>query len=119
MRDLAILHVAYAALLRISELGRLRVRDVTRASDGRIVLDVVWTKTIVQTSGLIKALGELLTTRLTEWLTHSGLISEPDAYIFGRAWHSAGSPGEVKANKGHYRAGPDTVHVLVQQSIWP
>ena len=54
-----------------------------------------------------------------EWLTHSGLISEPDAYIFGRAWHSAGSPGEVKANKGHYRAGPDTVRVLVQQSIWP
>jgi integrase len=128
-RDLAFLHVAYATLLRISELARLRVRDVTRASDGRIILDVAWTKTIVQTGGLIKALGELSTTRLTEWLTQSGLISQPDAYIFGpvhrsnqavvstvnplstraiedifgRAWREAGSLGEVKANKGRYR----------------
>lgn len=128
-RDLAFLHVAYATLLRISELGRLRVRDVTRASDGRIILDVAWTKTIVQTGGLIKALGELSTSRLTEWLTVSGLLSEPDAFIFGpvhrtnkavvsvskplttraiedifgRAWQEAGSVAEVKVNKNRYR----------------
>ncbi|MDR6352545.1 integrase [Pantoea sp. SORGH_AS 659] len=83
VRDLAFLHVAYATLLRVSELGRLRVRDITRAPDGRIVLDVAWTKTIVMTGGLIKALGDLSSLRLAEWLTKSGLIDEPDAFIFG------------------------------------
>ncbi len=59
LRDLAFLHVAYATLLRVSELGRLRVRDISRAADGRVVLDVGWTKTIVMTGGLIKGLGTL------------------------------------------------------------
>lgn len=128
-RDLAFLHVAYATLLRISELSRLRVRDITRSSDGRIILDVAWTKTIVMTGGLIKALSELSTLRVTEWLTESGLISEPDAFIFSpvhrsnkatftsdtplttraledifiRAWQQAGPADRVRANKNRYR----------------
>jgi len=52
-RDLAFLHVAYSTLLRISELARLRVRDITRATDGRIILNVSYTKTIVLTGGLV------------------------------------------------------------------
>lgn len=129
-RDLAFLHVAYATLLRISELGRLRVRDISRAADGRIVLDVAWTKTIVMTGGLIKALGALSSERLTEWLSCSGLLNEPDAFIFGpvhrsnralpvtdkplstrsledifaRAWHEAGPEQAPRANKNRYRA---------------
>ncbi|QGY32507.1 tyrosine-type recombinase/integrase [Pantoea cypripedii] len=129
IRDLAFLHVAYATLLRLSELGRLRVRDVARAADGRIILDVAWTKTIVMTGGLIKALGELSSQRLTEWLTISGLISEPDAFIFGpvhrsnkatvitaeplstraledifiRAWREAGPEHGARPNKNRYR----------------
>ncbi|WP_017345732.1 tyrosine-type recombinase/integrase [Pantoea sp. A4] len=129
LRDLAFLHVAYATLLRISELGRLRVRDVTRVADGRIILDVAWTKTLVQTGGLIKALGDLSTTRLTQWLMASGLASEPDAFIFSpvhrtnkvrvntenplttraiedifkRAWQEAGPDGEIAGNKNRYR----------------
>ncbi|MFB6328282.1 tyrosine-type recombinase/integrase [Pantoea deleyi] len=127
LRDLAFLHVAYATLLRISELSRLRVRDVMRAGDGRIILDVAWTKTIVQTGGLIKALSRHSTQRLEEWITVSGLASHPDAYlfsavhrsgraqiadkpmstraleqIFSRAWAIAGKSGAVKANKNRY-----------------
>ncbi len=82
LRDLAFLHIAYATLLRISELGRLRIRDVTRVADGRIILDLAWTKTIVQTGGLIKALGDLSTEHLTRRLMASGLASEPDAFTF-------------------------------------
>ncbi len=129
LRDLTFLHVAYATLLRVSELSRLRVRDISRAADGRIVLDVAWTKTIVMTGGLIKGLGDLSSQRLTEWLTISGLIAEPDAYIFGpvhrtnraqlatqkplstraledifaRAWQEARPTQTVQGNKNRYR----------------
>ena len=127
LRDLAFLHVAYATLLRISELSRLRVRDVMRAGDGRIILDVAWTKTFVQTGGLIKALSARSTQRLEAWIDASGLSSQPDAYlfsavhrsgqvlvsgkpmstralehIFNRAWLTAGKSGAVKANKNRY-----------------
>lgn len=91
LRDLAFLHVAYATLLRISELSRLRVRDVMRAGDGRIILDVAWTKTIVQTGGLIKALSARSTQRLEEWIEASGLSSQPDAWLF-TAVHRSGRP---------------------------
>lgn len=127
LRDLAFLHVAYATLLRISELSRLRVRDVMRAADGRIILDVAWTKTVVQTGGLIKALSSRSTQRLEEWMEVSGLAAHPDAYlfcavhrsgraqimekpmstraleqIFSRAWDIAGKCGAIKANKNRY-----------------
>lgn len=127
LRDLAFLHVAYATLLRISELSRLRVRDVMRADDGRIILDVAWTKTIVQTGGLIKALSTRSTQRLEEWIEASGLFGHPDAYlftavhrsghariaekpmstraleqIFSRAWRTVDKGGAVKANKNRY-----------------
>ena len=129
IRDLTFLHVPYATLQRVSELARLRVRNISRAPDGRIVLDVAWTKTIVMTGSLIKGLGDLSSQRLTEWLTISGLIAEPDAYIFGpvhrtnraqvafkktlstraledifaRAWQEAGAGQDMKPNKNRYR----------------
>jgi len=128
-RDLAFLHVGYATLLRLSELGRLRVRDVSHAEDGRIVLDVGWTKTVVMTGGLIKGLGALSSQRLSEWLHDSGLINEPDAFIFSpvhrtnrakvnterplstraledifaRAWQEAGPGRNAQPNKNRYR----------------
>ncbi|KNA26234.1 recombinase Cre (plasmid) [Pantoea ananatis] len=128
-RDLAFLHVGYVTLLRLSELGRLRVRDVSHAEDGRIVLDVGWTKTVVMTGGLIKGLGALSSQRLSEWLHDSGLINEPDAFIFSpvnrtnrakvnterplstraledifaRAWQEAGPGRNAQPNKNRYR----------------
>ncbi|WLS81171.1 tyrosine-type recombinase/integrase (plasmid) [Erwinia pyri] len=127
-RDLAFLHVAYATLLRISELSRLRVRDLTRAQDGRIILDVAWTKTIVQTGGLIKALSTLPTQRLAEWINVARLAGEPDAFLFSpvhrsnrvfmssdapmstralediftRAWRTSGIAGQTRINKNRY-----------------
>jgi len=127
LRDLAFLHVAYATLLRISELARLRIRDVTYAADGRIILDVGWTKTVVQTGGLVKALSSRSTQRLVAWVQASGLASQPDAFlfsavhrsgqvitaeaplstraleqIFSRAWTVAGQRDPVKPNKNRY-----------------
>ncbi|ROR15162.1 phage integrase family protein [Erwinia sp. JUb26] len=129
VRDLAFLHLAYNTLLRVSELARLRVGDISRTEDGRIILDVAWTKTIVQTGGLIKALSSHSSQRLSEWLMISGLAAEPDAYlfcpvhrsntprvnsaspltlpalekIFQLAWREVGPAIAAKSNKGRYQ----------------
>lgn len=127
-RNLAFLHVAYGTLLRLSEIARLRVRDISRAEDGRIVLNVAWTKTIVHAGGLIKALSAPSTQRLLEWIIAAGLLGEPDAFlfcpvhrsnratpvndsplstpameeIFAQAWREAGQ-GDTDSNKNRYR----------------
>ncbi|MGK3138697.1 tyrosine-type recombinase/integrase [Pantoea trifolii] len=82
LRDLAFVHVAYGTLLRMSELSRLRVRDVTRAADGRVILDVGWTKTILQSGGIVKALSARSSERLMEWIRAAGIVNEPDAVLF-------------------------------------
>ena len=128
LRNLAFLHVAYGTLLRLSELARLRVRDISRAEDGRIILDVAWTKTIVHAGGLIKALSALSSQRLLDWITAARLTGEPDAFlfcpvhrsnktnpvtvsplstpalekIFAQAWRDAGQ-GMPASNKNRYR----------------
>lgn len=128
-RDLAFLHVAYSTLLRVSEISRLRVRDISRAPDGRIILDVSYTKTIVQTGGLIKSLSFQSTRRLSEWLSLASLSAEPDAFlfcpvhrsgratlsfdrplstpaiesIFAHAWRHAGLAENITPNKGRYQ----------------
>lgn len=79
--------------------------------------------------GLIKALRDLLLHRLTEWIYKSGLITIPDAFIFGpvhqtncatavslkplstraledifaRAWREAGPGQDAPPNKNRYR----------------
>ncbi|MCZ4061480.1 tyrosine-type recombinase/integrase [Pantoea sp. LMR881] len=128
VRNLAFLHVAYSTLLRVSELARLRVRDISRAEDGRIILDVAWTKTIVQTGGLIKALSALSSRRLTKWIAAAGWrvnlmlsffvrfivqtrivnterpMSTPALEeIFAQARRAAGPVKPVKTNKNRYR----------------
>lgn len=129
LRNLAFLHIAYSTLLRISEISRIRVRDISRAEDGRIILDISHTKTIVMTGGLIKALSSYSSQRIDEWLKASGLLSEPDAFLFCRvhrsnkalpsehqilsrpavedifrkAWDVAGQSEPVRANKNRYR----------------
>jgi len=131
-RDLAFLHVAYSTLLRVSEISRLRVRDISRAPDGRIILNVSYTKTIVQTGGLIKSLSSQSSHRLSEWLSLSGISTEPDAFlfcpvhrsgsatlsltrplstpaiesIFAHAWQTIGTVETVNPNKGRYKTWP-------------
>ncbi len=129
LRDLAFLHVAYSTLMRISEVARFRVGDVMRAEDGRIILEGSWTKTILDTGSLVKALGSKSSAVLTKWIMASGLINEPDAYLFApvhrsgkvmivtdepmstpalksiftRAWEAAGHTTTMKPNKNRYR----------------
>ena len=128
LRDLAFMHVAYGTLLRMSELSRLRVRDITRSADGRIILDVGWTKTILQSGGIVKALSSRSSERLMEWINAAGLAGEPDAVLFcpvhrsnkitsvsevpmsapclediwRRARHHVGGKTPLKTNKGRY-----------------
>lgn len=128
LRDLAFIHVAYGTLLRMSELSRLRVRDISRAADGRIILDVGWTKTILQSGGIVKALSTRSSERLMQWINAAGLAGEPDAVLFcpihrsnkittvsnvplsapclediwRRARHQAGAKAPLKTNKGRY-----------------
>lgn len=82
LRDLAFIHLSYGTLLRMSELSRLRVRDIAHTNDGRIILDVGWTKTILQSGGIVKALSKRSSERLMEWLNAAGLADEPDAVLF-------------------------------------
>lgn len=82
LRDLAFIHLAYGTLLRMSELSRLRVQDIAHTTDGRIILDVAWTKTILQSGGIVKALSARSSARLMEWLNAAGLTDEPDAMLF-------------------------------------
>lgn len=128
LRDLAFMHVAYSTLLRMSELSRLKIRDITRAADGRIILDVSWTKTILQSGGIVKALSARSSERLISWVTAAGLAGESDAVIFcpvhrsnkitaastvpmsapcledifRRARRAAGNDIPIKTNKGRY-----------------
>ncbi|WP_337013822.1 tyrosine-type recombinase/integrase [Pantoea sp. AS142] len=128
LRDLAFMHIAYSTLLRMSELSRLRVRDISLAVDGRVILDVGWTKTILQSGGIVKALSAKSSRRLSEWITAAGLTDKPDAIIFcpvhrsnrvtrlseipmsapclediyRRARQAAGETKSHKTNKGRY-----------------
>ncbi|MDK4218984.1 tyrosine-type recombinase/integrase [Pantoea agglomerans] len=128
LRDLAFMHVAYGTLLRMSELSRLRVRDISLTADGRIILDVGWTKTILQSGGIVKALSANSSQRLSQWITAAGLAGTPDAIIFcpvhrsnritglseipmsapclediyRRARQAAGDTKSLKTNKGRY-----------------
>jgi len=82
LRDLAFVHVAYGTLLRMSELSRLKIGDITQAPDGRLLLDVGWTKTILQSGGIVKALSRRASERLREWIRAADLTNAPDAVIF-------------------------------------
>jgi len=128
IRNLAFLHIAYSTLLRISELARIRVKDISRAEDGRFILDVSYTKTVVQTGGLTKALSAFSSMRVGEWLEASGIGNEPEAFLFCRihrsnkalcseinklsrpaienifrnAWFDINGDAQIKANKKRY-----------------
>lgn len=87
-----------------------------------------YTKTIVQTGGLIKSLSSQSSRRLSEWLSVSGISTEPDAFlfcpvhrsgsatlsltrplstpaiefIFTQAWRTIGTAEIITPNKGRY-----------------
>lgn len=82
IRNLAFLFIAYNTLLRVSNIARLKVRDVVFNTDGTVILNIGYTKTIVDGQGLTKALSPRASASLIRWLNISGLIEHSDAYIF-------------------------------------
>lgn len=81
-RNLAFAGLAYNSLLRISEVARIRVRDVRFAADGSATFDVGYTKTITDLNGVVKKLAPEITPWLKAWLDLAGLRNAPDELIF-------------------------------------
>jgi integrase len=81
LRNAAFLHVAYSTLLRIAELGRIRVKNIY-FEDQHAIIRVGFTKTIVTSEGVTKKLSTASSKRLQAWLTRSGLDCEPEAHVF-------------------------------------
>ena len=84
MRNRAFLYVAYNTMLRMSEIARLRVRDVQIKGDS-VTLFIAYTKTNTLTE-TIKQLSKKTVNALFEWLQLSGLEHHPDAMIFSQVF---------------------------------
>lgn len=80
-RDLAFLSLAYNTLLRIAEIGRLRLKDVESGPENRVVLRVGYTKKSLTTDGEIRTLSHGASQRLRMWLEQSR-ITDPNDFIF-------------------------------------
>lgn len=80
-RDLAFLSVTYNTMLRISEVARLKVRDLEQGPDGRTVLRIAYTKTTLTPDGQIRTLSKDVTRRLHNWLNAAGIMDK-DQYLF-------------------------------------
>jgi len=87
-RNLAFLFVAYNTLCRMSELSRIRVRDLDISDNGHVVINLSHTKTMVTAAGGIKHLSRAAAGHLLHWLDLSGLIHHPDAMVFGPVRHN-------------------------------
>jgi len=88
MRNLAFLYLAYNTLCRMSELSRIRVRDLDIDESGHVIVNLTHTKTMVTAAGVIKHLSKAAAAHLLRWLDVSGLINCPDAVIFGPVRHN-------------------------------
>lgn len=84
IRELAFLGLAYNTLLRISEISRIRAKDITRTEEGRIQIRVGRTKTLVSTAGTLKTLSRDITGLVDSWMQASGVMEDPDNYLFCR-----------------------------------
>lgn len=83
-RNRAFLFVAYNTMLRISEIGRIRVRDIEIRGDN-VTLYVGYTKTNT-VSETIKKLSPDTLKAVQDWLHISNLINQPDAILFSRVY---------------------------------
>lgn len=84
IRNLAFLGLAYNTLLRIAEITRIRVKDISRTEGGRMLIRIGRTKTLVSTAGIEKALSLDITYLVDRWITASGVGEDPDNYLFCR-----------------------------------
>lgn len=84
VRNLAFLGLAYNTLLRIAEIARIRVKDITRTEGGRMLVRIGRTKTLVSTAGVEKALSLNVTQLVERWIAVSGVGEDPNNYLFCR-----------------------------------
>lgn len=87
-RNLAFLFCAYNTLMRLSEISRIRVRDLDISESGHVIIDVSHTKTMVTAAGVVKHLSKVAAKQLLHWLAISGLDAHPDAMVFGPVRHN-------------------------------
>lgn len=80
LRNRAFLFVAYNTMLRISEISRLRVRDIQTSGDN-VTLFVAYTKTNTVTE-TIKQVSGWTAGALFDWLKVAGLTDHQDSVIF-------------------------------------
>ncbi|STJ21314.1 cyclization recombinase [Escherichia coli] len=84
IRNLAFLGIAYNTLLRIAEIARIRVKDISRTDGGRMLIHIGRTKTLVSTAGVEKALSLGVTKLVERWISVSGVADDPNNYLFCR-----------------------------------
>lgn len=82
IRDLAILATAYYTLLRSSEITRIKVKDFKLQRNGKAILHISHTKTVLTIEGLYKHLGKLPTKLIQNWIDMSGVDLHKNAYLF-------------------------------------
>ncbi|ECC4541308.1 tyrosine-type recombinase/integrase [Salmonella enterica] len=84
IRNLAFLGLAYNTLLRIAEITRIRVKDISRTEGGRMLVRIGRTKTLVSTAGVEKALSLDVTRLVDRWISASGVGDDPENFLFCR-----------------------------------
>nr|QIQ56052.1 light-inducible DNA recombinase RecV [synthetic construct] len=110
IRNLAFLGIAYNTLLRIAEIARIRVKDISRTDGGRMLIHIGRTKTLVSTAGVEKALSLGVTKLVERWISVSGVADDPNNYLFcrvrknGVAAPSATSQLSTRALEGIFEA---------------
>nr|ABF81837.1 Cre-recombinase-GRelement fusion protein [Plant transformation vector pCre] len=110
IRNLAFLGIAYNTLLRIAEIARIRVKDISRTDGGRMLIHIGRTKTLVSTTGVEKALSLGVTKLVERWISVSGVADDPNNYLFcrvrknGVAAPSATSQLSTRALEGIFEA---------------
>ncbi|QED72937.1 tyrosine-type recombinase/integrase (plasmid) [Escherichia coli] len=102
LRNRAFLFVAYNTLMRMSEISRIRIRDLDQTGD-TVTLHISHTKTITTAAGLDKVLSRRTTAVLNDWLEASGLREHPDAVLF---------PPVHRSNKAGITATPLTAPAM-------
>lgn len=95
LRDLAFVGVAYNTMLRVAEVGRIRMRDIKFNSDGTALIRVGHTKTSLTSTGILKNLSPLVTAYVRAWVDAAGLADKPGAMLFCRVHRvNRAVPGE-------------------------
>lgn len=92
LRDLALLGIAWNTMLRISEVCRIRVRDIAWQDNETALIHIGWTKTTVNANGIVKALAPRTTRQLRNWMKAADLMDKPDSPLFIPVHHRSRKP---------------------------